>query len=203
VALGDPGAVDVSALHVAVQVENGLAPPTPATVAAVRAAAAVLQEAGAEVRDDALPGGGHELTLEVWRSYGDEMSAGDLYRVLRRWDAYRAAMLAFADRYDMLVCPVFPGPARPHGGMNVAGEIEPTSFTTPASLAGWPAATVRAGTSPEGLPIGVQLVARPWRDDVALAAALAVERALGGYRPPETAAVSRTATAHPERAVSP
>jgi amidase len=81
--------------------------------------------------------------------------------------------------------------------MHVPGEIEPTSFTTPASLTGWPAATVRAGTSPEGLPIGVQLVARPWRDDVALAAALAVERALGGYRPPGAAATPRGAAADP------
>ena len=201
VALGDPAAVDVGALHVALHVDNGLATPTAETVAAVRDAAAALRGAGARVEEAAPPGGGHELTLEIWRSYGDEMRAGDLYRVLRRWDAYRAEMLAFADRFDLIVCPVFPGPARPHGGMNVPGEIEPTSFTTPASLTGWPAATVRAGTSPEGLPIGVQLVARPWRDDVALAAALAVERALGGYRAPGAAAAPRTA-ADPARIVS-
>src|SRR3954468_3483953 len=203
VPLGDPAAVDAGALHVAVQVQNGLATPTAETVAAVRAAAGALREAGAAVEDATLPAGGHELTLEVWRSYGDDMRAADLYRVLRRWDAYRAEMLAFADRYDLLVYPVFPGPARPHGEMNVPGEIEPTSFTTPASLAGWPAATVRAGTSPEGLPIGVQLVARPWRDDVAMAAALAIERALGGYRPPGAAAAPWTAATDRERIVSP
>ena len=71
--------------------------------------------------------------------------------------------------------------------MNVAGEIDPTSFTTPHSLTGWPAATVRCGTSPEGLPIDVQLVARPWRDDLALAAALRLEQELGGWRPPDLA----------------
>jgi amidase len=53
------------------------------------------------------------------------------------------------------------------------------------NLAGWPGAVVRAGTSPEGLPVGVQLVAPPWREDVALAAARVVESASGGYRPPE------------------
>ena len=68
--------------------------------------------------------------------------------------------------------------------MNRPGEVDPTSYTTPYSLTGWPAATVRAGSSPEGLPIGVQLVAHPWRDDVALAAAAEVEHALGGYQPP-------------------
>ena len=52
------------------------------------------------------------------------------------------------------------------------------------NLTGWPAATVRAGTSPEGLPIGVQLVAKPWREDVALAAARVVEAATGGWQAP-------------------
>ncbi len=116
------------------------------------------------------------------------MSSLDLYRVLRRWDAYRAEMLTFADPYDLILCPVFPSPARRHGAMHVPGEIEPTSYTTPANLTGWPAATVRCGTSAEGLPIGVQLVARPWRDDVALAAALHLEREFGGFRAPAAAA---------------
>jgi amidase len=43
---------------------------------------------------------------------------------------------------------------------------------------------VRAGTSPEGLGIGVQIVAGPWREDIAVAAAIVVERALGGWQPP-------------------
>lgn len=33
----------------------------------------------------------------------------------------------FAARYDLLVCPVFPTPARLHGTMNVPGELDPTS----------------------------------------------------------------------------
>ena len=46
-------------------------------------------------------------------------------------------------------------------------------------------AIVRDGTSPEGLPIGVQAVARPWREDIALALASRVESVLGGWhRPP-------------------
>ena len=171
---------EVRGLRVAVHGEEG----TAATLKAVQDAAEALAAAGARVERAAHPGGGHELTLEVWRSYGDEMTAAELYALLRRWDAYRAEMLAwFADR-DLVLCPVFPEPARRHGDMNRPGEPDPTGYTTPYSLTGWPAATVRAGTSPEGLPIGVQLVAHPGRDDVALAAAAEVERALGGYRPP-------------------
>ncbi len=173
-------APEVRGLRVAVHGEEG----TAATLKTVQDAAEALAAAGARVERAAHPGGGHELTLEVWRSYGDEMTAAELYALLRRWDSYRAEMLAwFADR-DLVLCPVFPEPARRHGDMNRPGEPDPTGYTTPYSLTGWPAATVRAGTSPEGLPIGVQLVANPGRDDVALAAAVEVERALGGYRPP-------------------
>lgn len=52
------------------------------------------------------------------------------------------------------------------------------------NLTGWPAVVVRSGTSPEGLPIGVQVVARPWREDVALAVAQYIETALGGWQCP-------------------
>jgi amidase len=67
--------------------------------------------------------------------------------------------------------------------MNVADQVGLTGWTTPHSLTGWPAATVRVGTSAEGLPIDVQLIARPWRDNVDLAAALR-ERELGPWRAP-------------------
>jgi amidase len=43
---------------------------------------------------------------------------------------------------------------------------------------------VRVGTSPEGLPIGVQIVTRPWREDVALAVAQYLEEVLGGWQQP-------------------
>jgi amidase len=171
-------------MRVAVQTDNGLAAPTAETIAAVATAAEALDAAGATVEEARHPDGGHELTIEVWRSYGEGVAAAELWRLLRRWDGFRSRMLAFAARYDLLVCPVFPGPARLHGTMNVPGELDPTSWTTPHSLTGWPAATVRAGTSAERLTIDVQLVARPWCDDVALATALRVERELGPWPPP-------------------
>jgi amidase len=176
VALGEPE----GRLRVAVFADGA----EPETVAVVERAAEALREAGATVAEAAPPSRGHALTIEVWRSYGGGMDALELYRLLRRWDAFRTEMLAFMERFDVLLTPVFPEPARRHGDMNRPGEIDPTGFTTPHSLTGAPAATVRCGTSATGLPIGVQLVARPWRDDVALAAALQLERALGGYRPP-------------------
>jgi amidase len=112
------------------------------------------------------------------------MPSDELYRLLRRWDAYRSEMLAFMGRYDVILCPVYTCPAVPHGGTSRPELWDAISYTTPYSLTGWPCATVRCGTSSEGLPIDVQLVAGPWRDDVALAAALHLERVLGGWQPP-------------------
>jgi len=42
------------------------------------------------------------------------------------------------------------------------------------------------GTADGGLPIGVQIVARPWRDDVALAVAAWLEQRFGGWQMPAT-----------------
>lgn len=36
------------------------------------------------------------------------------------------------------------------------------------NLTGWPAAVMWVGTLPEGLPIGIQIVARPWQEDIAV-----------------------------------
>jgi amidase len=184
VPLADLAGVDSRDLRVAMQTENELVAATAETVATVREAATVLRAAGATVEEAQHPSGGHDLTIEVWGSHDSDLNAGALWTLLRRWDAFRSEMLAFARRFDLILCPVFPGPARPHGTMNPPGEIDPTSFTTPHSLTGWPAATVRCGTSADGLPIDVQLIAKPWRDEVALAAASRLERELGGWGPP-------------------
>lgn len=53
-----------------------------------------------------------------------------------------------------------------------------------SNLTGFPAAVVRAGATQKGLPIGVQIMARPWREDVALALAKVLEDALGGWQRP-------------------
>jgi amidase len=58
------------------------------------------------------------------------------------------------------------------------------SYTMTHNLTGWPAAVVRGGTASSGLPIGVQIAARPWREDVALAVAACLEDELGPWQPP-------------------
>jgi amidase len=98
------------------------------------------------------------------------------------WDGYRAAMRAFLGRYDVLVCPVYTHAALPHGASTQEENFRGFSHTMAYNVAGWPAAVVRCGTSASGLPIGVQIVAAPWREDIALAVAARLECAFGGWK---------------------
>ncbi|MBI3090993.1 MAG: amidase [Candidatus Tectomicrobia bacterium] len=106
---------------------------------------------------------------------------GDLCVELSR---FRSDMLSFMRDYDLLLCPVNAYPALPHGVTWGGEEFRAFTYTAAYNLVGWPGVVVRGGTSPEGLPLGVQVVARPWREDVALAVALRLEAELGGWQPP-------------------
>lgn len=127
----------------------------------------------------------HTLTRQLLDSVGAcAVSAAEFGGMMYRWRFFRCEMLSFLKKYDVIICPACALPAMPHGAA-ASGENAPAfSYATTYNLTGWPAVVVRCGTSPEGLPIGVQVVARPWREDVALAVALHIEKALGGWQPP-------------------
>jgi aspartyl-tRNA(Asn)/glutamyl-tRNA(Gln) amidotransferase subunit A len=57
-----------------------------------------------------------------------------------------------------------------------------TSFTGTFNLAGLPAISVPCGFTPEGLPVGLQLVGRPWSEALVLRVAEAYEHATEWYR---------------------
>ena len=62
--------------------------------------------------------------------------------------------------------------------------LDAWSYTAWFNLLQNPAASVPAGLTSDGLPVGVQVVARHWEELNALAAAREIERALGGYKAP-------------------
>jgi amidase len=207
--LGDPQAVTVKGLRVALYTNNGILAATPDTVAAVHQAGTALTEAGASVHEDrpamleraeALyntlsdadgrawvrrllqQAGTTAIHPQLQKRLEDArpVSVGDFTALLEEVDRCRSAMLTFLKHYDLILCPVCAFPAPPHGT-----TMSIPSYTGVYNLTGWPGAVVRGGTSPEGLPIGVQIVARPWHEDVALAVAQYLEEALGGWqRPP-------------------
>ncbi|HYL07043.1 MAG TPA: amidase family protein, partial [Candidatus Udaeobacter sp.] len=117
-----------------------------------------------------------EVTLAYWG-----WKRMDHERMFKRWDGFRTTLMQFMSRFDLVLTPVAPDIA-PMYQTTDRGEHE-FSYALPFSLTGNPCVVVRAGTSKEGLPIGVQVVAGKWMDGLALKAAHAIERELGGWRP--------------------
>jgi amidase len=124
--------------------------------------------------------------LEGWMNKLERCRT-DVAGFARYWaalDEFRTAMYGFLNSYDVLLSPVSFSPAVPHG-KSIDDDVFPGfSYTMTHNLTGWPAAVVRCGTSRDGLPIGVQIAAAPWREDIALAVAGYLESACGGWQPP-------------------
>ena len=128
------------------------------------------------------------------------LSLGAFWRLMEEEDAYRTRFLGALDagRFDAIICPPFALPAVPHGGYMAGPAL---SYSMLYNLLGMPAGVVAAtrvrpgeesesrlpvGTSwselardaeasSTGLPVGVQIVARHWREDVLLAVMAALE----------------------------
>ncbi len=211
--LGDPASVKINGLRVCVYIDNGIRTPTPETIAAVNAAAKALSDAGLAIAEDVpkviaenpdisnnLSGSdGRAWTRRLLAKYGTtemhpwlerrmakatELSSSEYSAMLEQVDAFRSDMLSFMEDYDVIVCPVAAFPALPHEASLLDENVPGMSYTGTFNITGWPAAVIRGGTSPDGLPIGVQVVSRPWREDVALAVSQLLETALGGWQKP-------------------
>ncbi len=113
--------------------------------------------------------------------------------VVQAWiarDLVRAALLEEMRDDDVVVCPVTAVPAFRHGERawtvagRVVGYLDAMVYTQWANILGTPAAVVRAGWSPEGVPIGVQVIGRPFEEHLVLDVAAAIERGCGGWVAP-------------------
>ena len=96
---------------------------------------------------------------------------------------FRAGMFSFLQNYDAILSPVSTSPALPHGTSIEDRNFRGFSYTMTYNVTGWPAVVVRCGESADGLPINVQIAARPWREDIALAIAGRLEEIFGGWKP--------------------
>jgi amidase len=112
---------------------------------------------------------------------GTMLKPSEFAELVEKLDACRSAMLAFMEGFDVILCPVNAQPAKPLS----AEPVSPRgNYTSVYNITGWPVAVVRAGTSPEGLPLGIQIVGRPWAEEVVLAAAAQLESKTGGWQKP-------------------
>jgi len=120
------------------------------------------------------------------------LTATELLNAWAELDVLRAKTLGEMSEYPVLLCPVASIPAFRHGERRWSIEGQSVDYLDAVRHTQWfnalaaPAAVVPVGRSPEGLPIGVQIVARPFEDEMALGVAAIIDRAFG-YRPPPTA----------------
>jgi amidase len=108
----------------------------------------------------------------------------------------RAQWRELFKNFDAVICPVMPTPAYPHDHspeqekrcIDIDGKdhVYPDQLAWPgiATLPGLPSTAIPIGLSPEGLPVGVQIVG-PWLEDrTPLRLAELIEREFGGFVPP-------------------
>jgi len=117
------------------------------------------------------------------------LTAAELLSAWGELDLLRAKTLEELRRFPVLLCPVASIPAFRHGerswdidGRRV-GYLDAWRYSQWFNALAAPAAVVPVGQSVEGLPIGVQIVARPFEDETALGIAAVVDAAFG-YRVP-------------------
>jgi amidase len=107
-----------------------------------------------------------------------------------RRDAVRAKFFEQMEQYSILLCPAAAIPAFRHGerSWQLEGKtveyLDAWSYTEFFNLLGNPAAVVPIAHSSEGLPIGVQIVGRPWQEEQVLAVAGALEKECGAWQVP-------------------
>ena len=134
---------------------------------------------------------GAERLRAIAFSHRDWMEAND------RREYHRHGWRRLFAEFDAVVCPITPTPAFPHDRTPDSTErrIDIDGATYPyldqlvwagmATMPGLPATAVPAGRSPEGLPVGVQLVGPLFEDRTPLRLAELLERRIGGFRAPK------------------
>jgi amidase len=171
----------VKELRVAFFSQDPDSPVSAETARAVGDAAQALARAGVQVEQklpSALVADAREID-GYWQDIAGTPGR-DIVELFAAWDYYRSKMLQFMVHYDAILCPVGQHAAPPYR----KGDRQRFDYTVPFSLTGYPVVVVRVGAMPSAEPIGVQVVARPWREEVALDLAAILEAEFGGWQSP-------------------
>ena len=140
---------------------------------------------------------GHEEELSpIFREFLEiahaepPLTGDELLNAWAECDVIRGKLLEQMQEYPVLLCPVCSIPAFRHGERKwrVDGHevkyLDVMRYTQWFNLLAAPAVVAPVGRSPEGMPIGVQIVARPFEDESALAIASVIDREFGFVAPP-------------------
>jgi amidase len=137
-----------------------------------------------------------DTSLSAERLRGVALSHRDWVMADSQRARLRAQWRELFKSFDAVICPMMPTPAYPHDHsaeqdarrIDIDGKayVYPDQLAWPgiATLPGLPATAIPIGLSPEGLPIGVQIVG-PWLEDrTPLKLSELIEREFGGFVPP-------------------
>lgn len=135
---------------------------------------------------------GHEKELSpifreffLWTSAEPAHTGDSLLSTWLRRDELRENILHQMQKHPVLICPTAAIPAFRHGEREWAVDgrtvkyLDAWSYCQWFNLLGFPSVVVPMGLCDEGLPIGIQIVGRPWEEEVILAIAAILEKAAG------------------------
>ena len=207
----DPYAVDVSRLRIGFHTDNGIKTPDKDIIDTVVRVVDLLKTEGftaSEVRPTGIEMAGLifsrvfgadngemiEALLEDCRtetpsnkvqeslaSRGPALSGREFAQVINLWHNYQSSMLSYFDDFDILL-----SPTNAHTAIRLGSkeDLEAYTYTSAYNLTGWPGVVIRAGTDESGLPIGLQILSSPFREDRCLALAAWLENNLGSFPAP-------------------
>lgn len=113
-----------------------------------------------------------------------------LQQVIKERDRLRVELLSSLETTPLIIAPVGATAAFPHGTskLSVGGEsvsvFRAFSYARMCNAFDLPSVVVRAGQTAAGLPLGVQIIGKPFAEHLILSVAAIIEAALGGWRPP-------------------
>jgi Asp-tRNA(Asn)/Glu-tRNA(Gln) amidotransferase A subunit family amidase len=194
---------DLRSTRIGVLESSALGKGTPETRAAIDRAAKMLGDHGFAVAPCELHGLNRALEL-WWFFFGhviahllnlslshaaspNAVSLDEFLQACAERDLLRERILRQMDTVPILLSPVCSAPAFRHGEGNYnpgTGYLDTMRFSQWLNLTGLPAASVPISFSNEGLPIGVQIIGRPFEDELVLAIGEVLEKSRGPWQPP-------------------
>ena len=121
-------------------------------------------------------GFGHDVLQRL--RFGAAYTSSEYIQARRSQTVLRRQFEQFFESYDVLLTPATPVAAPLIAGPDAVEQARLlTRFTAPFNLTGLPALSLPCGFTSQGLPIGLQIVARPWAEAALLRAAQAYEQA--------------------------
>ncbi|GAB3831051.1 amidase [Kribbella italica] len=154
-------------------------------------------EAYEQLRTRAAALSADDQSLDATRLRGMVLSHRDWIEATNRRELHRHSWRQLFAEFDAVVCPITPTPAFPHDHnpdvlvrrIDIDGAKSPyfdqLVWAGLATMPGLPATAVPTGRSPEGLPVGVQLIGPMYEDRTPLRLAELLEQNLGGFQPPQ------------------